>query len=139
MKLIVLLVPTFFTLLLSCSSRETEKIDMMRLHDIWALESVNGEKINLNENIINLPMIEIYVEDERVHGNTSCNSFDGKVYVDGDKISFYNIISTEMACPGNLEGRFLTAIQGVNKYKIEKMRLFLFSEEVERMVFRKID
>ena len=139
MKLIVLLVPTFFTLLLNCSSRETEKIDVMRLHDIWALESVNGEMINLNENIINLPMIEIYVEDERVHGNTSCNSFDGKVYIDGDKISFPNIIATEMACPGNLEGRFLTAIQSVNNYKIEKMRLFLFSEKVERMVFRKID
>ncbi len=139
MKLIVLLVPTFFTLLLNCSSRETEKIDVMRLHDIWALESVNGEMINFNENIINLPMIEIYVEDERVHGNTSCNSFDGKVYIDGDKISFSNIIATEMACPGNLEGRFLTAIQSVNNYKIEKMRLFLFSEKVERMVFRKID
>jgi len=126
-------------LMLSCSSKETGKIDVLRLHDIWALESIKKEKIELNENIKNLPMIEIYVEDERVYGNTSCNSFNGKVYIEGNKISFSDIIATEMACPGNLEERFLTAIESIDNYKIEKMRLFLFKEEAETMVFRKID
>lgn len=126
-------------LIFNCSSKETEKIDVMRLHDIWALESINGEKIELNENIKNLPMIEIYVEDERVYGNTSCNSFNGKVNIEGNKISFSNIIATEMACPGNVEQRFLSSIESVDNYKIEKMRLLLFKGEVETMVFRKID
>ena len=139
MKLIVLLVPTFFTLLLNCSSRETEKIDMIRLHDIWALESIEGEKIYLDETVKNLPKIEIYVEEERVYGNTGCNSFNAKTDIDENKITFSNIIATEMACPGNLEQRFLSAIKSVDNYRIEKMRLLLFKEQVETMVFRKID
>ena len=133
----VLIISVF--LMLGCSSKETEKIDVMRLHDIWALESIDGEKIELNENIKNLPMIEIYVEDERVYGNTSCNSFNGKVTIKGNKISFSNIIATEMACPGNVEQRFLSSIESVDNYKIEKMRLLLFKGEVKTMVFRKID
>jgi heat shock protein HslJ len=139
MKLIVLLVPTFFTLLLNCSSKETEKIDMIRLHDIWALESIEGEKIYLDETVKNLPKIEIYVEEERVYGNTGCNSFNAKTDIDENKITFSNIIATEMACPGNLEQRFLSAIESVDNYRIEKMRLLLFKEQVETMVFRKID
>jgi len=139
MKTLQLFIVLMSTLLFSCSSKETEKIDVMRLHDIWALISINGEKIELNEDLINLPMIEIYVEDERVYGNTSCNSFNGKVYIEGNKISFFNIIATEMACPGNLEQKFLSAIESIDNYKIEKMRLFLFKEEAETMVFRKID
>jgi heat shock protein HslJ len=139
MKTIQLFILLISTLLFSCSSKETEKIDVMRLHDIWALISIKGEKIELHQDLKNLPMIEIYVKDERVYGNTSCNSFNGKVYIDGNKISFFNIITTEMACPGNLEQRFLSAIESIDNYKIEKMRLFLFKEEAETMVFRKID
>jgi heat shock protein HslJ len=123
----------------SCSPKETEKIDVNRLHDIWALESIEGEKIEINEKSMNLPMIEIYVEDERVHGNTSCNSFNGKVIIEENSISFFEIVATEMACPGNLEQKFLSAIEGVDNYKIEKMRLILFADQVEKMIFRKID
>jgi heat shock protein HslJ len=126
-------------LLLSCTTKQTEKIDVMRLNDIWALDSIKGEKIVLDENIKNLPNIEIYVEDKRVYGNTGCNSFNGKVKIDDNKITFSEIIATEMACPGNLEQSFLSSIQSIDNYKIEKLRLILLEGEVERMVFRKID
>jgi heat shock protein HslJ len=126
-------------MLLGCSSKETEKIDINRLHDIWALESIEGDKIVIDESVKNLPMLEIYVDEERAHGNTSCNSFNGKAEIEGNKIKFSKIIATEMACPSDLEQRFLSAIETVNNYKIEKMRLFLFNGEVEKMVFRKID
>ena len=85
------------------------------------------------------PVIEIYVKEKRVHGNTGCNTINGKVEVDGNKIAFSNIITTEMACPGDIEQRFLSAIQSVDGYKIEKLRLFLYEGEKERLVFRKID
>lgn len=111
----------------------------MRLHDIWALESIDGEKVVIDESIKNLPKIEIYVEEERVYGNTSCNSFNGKAEMDENHISFSKIIATEIACPNDLEQRFLSAIDKVDNYKFGKMRLFLLEGEVERMVFRKID
>ena len=124
-------------LILNCSSgKETADI---RLHDIWALESIEGEKVTIDETIKNLPMLEIYVEEERVHGNTSCNTIHGTVNIDGNKISFLEIITTEMACPGNLEQGFLSALNKVNNYKIEKMKLYLFDESMELLVFKKID
>lgn len=123
----------------TCSTKETEKIDVMRLHDIWALESIEGEKVIIDETVRNLPVLEIYVEDERVHGNTGCNVLNGSVEIDEEKISFSKIITTEMACPGNLEQKFLTSLIEVNRYKIEKMSLRLFEDEKELMVFKKID
>jgi len=138
MKNLIFLFFGFFGLLiLNCSSgKETADI---RLHDIWALESIEGEKVTIDETIKNLPMLEIYVEEKRVHGNTSCNTINGKVNIDGNKISFLEIITTEMACPGNLEQRFLSALNKVNNYKIEKMKLYLFDESMELLVFKKID
>jgi len=132
---------TFIFILLiltSCSSKEAGQDVDIKLHDIWALESINGEEFIKGE-LSNHPVIEIYLEEERIHGNASCNTINGKVEVEGSNISFSEIITTEMACPGNLEQRFLTVLQSVDNYKIEKLRLFLYEGEAERLVFRKID
>jgi heat shock protein HslJ len=123
----------------TCSTKETEKIDVMRLHDIWALESIEGEKIIIDETVRNLPVLEIYVEDKRVHGNTGCNVLNGSIDIDEDKISFSKMITTEMACPGELEQKFLSALEKVNRYKIEKLRLFLYDDDNELLTLRKID
>jgi heat shock protein HslJ len=109
------------------------------LHDIWALESIEGEKIIIDETVKNLPVLEIYIKEERVHGNTSCNTINGKVKINGNKISFLEIITTEMACPGNVEQRFLSALNKVNNYKIEKMKLYLYEDNTELLALKKID
>ncbi len=109
------------------------------IHDIWALESIDGEKVLPDSTIRNLPVIEIYPEEERLHGNTGCNTIDGRIEIDGSKIKFLDLVTTEMACPGDLEKRFLSALQRINNYKIEKLRLHLFVDETEVMVFKKID
>jgi len=121
-----------------CSSKEAGSDVNVRLHDIWALESINDEEFVKGE-LSNHPVIEIYLKEERVHGNASCNTLNGKVVVDGKNISFSEIITTEMACPGDLEQRFLTALQNIDNYKIEKLRLYFYEGEEERLVFRKID
>jgi heat shock protein HslJ len=123
----------------TCSTKETEKIDVMRLHDIWALESIEGEKVIIDETVRNLPVLEIYVEDKRVHGNTGCNVLNGTVEIDEDKIAFSKMMTTEMACPGDLEQRFLSRLEKVNRYKIEKLRLFLYEDNKELLTLRKID
>lgn len=123
----------------TCSTKETEKIDVMRLHDIWALESIKGDRVIIDENIKSLPMIEIYVKEKRVHGNTSCNTIDGKVEIDNNHIIFFEIITTEMACPGDLEQKFLSALKEVNNYNIKKMKLYLYEDDEVMMIFQKID
>ena len=137
--LIVCIVIIFAALVISCSAKDAGNEVDIRLHDIWALETINGEEFGKDEQNINHPLIEIYLKEERVHGNAGCNTVNGKVEVDGNNISFSEIISTEMACPGELEQRFLSALQSVDNYKIEKLRLFLYEDEEERLVFRKID
>ena len=139
MKESILIFLALITIIYGCSTKETEGFKINLLHDIWALESIEGEKIIIDETIKNLPMIEIYVKEERVHGNTSCNTINGKVEIDKNQIAFSDIITTEMACPGDLEQRFLSALQRVNNYNIEKLRLFLFEDEKELLTFRKID
>jgi len=133
---------TFISILLlltSCSTKEAMNNVDVRMHDIWALESINGEKFIKDEQTINHPVIEIYLKDQRLHGNAGCNTINGKVKVEESNITFSKIITTEMACPGNLEYRFLTALQNVDNYKLVKLRLFLYEDEEERLVFRKID
>ena len=125
--------------LISCSTKEAKKTDINRLHDIWALESIRGEKIVVDETVKNLPVLEIYVEEEIVHGNTSCNTIDGKVEIDKNNITFYDIITTEMACPGDLEQKFLSELDKVNNYKIEKLKLYFYEDDQEIMIFQKID
>jgi len=129
---------SFIALSITGCSSSNETTNLL-LHDIWALESIEGEKVTIDEAIKILPMIEIYVEEERVHGNTSCNTINGKIKIDGSEITFFDIITTEMACPGNLEQRFLSALGNTSNYKIEKMRLYLFDDKKELLVFRKID
>ena len=135
--LILCLVIIFATLVIGCSTKEAGV--NVRLHDIWALESINGEEFIKDNQTNNHPVIEIYLKEERIHGNAGCNTINGKVEVDGNKIAFSNIITTEMACPGDIEQRFLSAIQSVDGYQIEKLRLFLYEGEKERLIFRKID
>jgi heat shock protein HslJ len=126
-------------ILISCTSSDTQKSQVNLLHDIWALDSLYGEKVIIEENTRNLPVLELYVKDERVHGNTGCNTIDGKLDIDNNKIKFLNLVTTEMACSNNIEQEFLSALKKVNNYKLEKMRLFLFEDDKELLVFKKID
>ena len=139
MKERILIFLALIAIIYGCSTKEVEGLNVNRLHDIWALESIAGEKITFDKTVKNLPMLEIYVEEERVHGNTSCNTIDGKVEIDKNNITFYDIITTEKACPGDLEQKFLSALDKVNNYKIEKMKLYLYNDDQEIMIFQKID
>jgi hypothetical protein len=44
-----------------------------------------------------------------------------------------------MFCVGSMEQEFLSALRKINNYNIEKMRLFLYEDEIEKLVFKKID
>lgn len=127
------------TFIEASATKEIVDGNQNQLHDIWILEVVNGEKIKVDETTKSHPMIEIYVMEKRIHGNTSCNTINGNVEIEGNKINFYDIMTTEMACPGDLEQTFLSALGKVNNYKIEKLKLHLYQDDCEIMIFQKID
>jgi heat shock protein HslJ len=111
----------------------------VRIHDIWVLESIEGKSYTKGPEDESHPMIEIHLKEERLFGHTGCNDLYGTVKVTGSNITFSDIITTKMACPGDTEMRFLFALKEVNNYKIEKMRLYLFDDDKEVLVFKKID
>ena len=136
-NIIFFLIVFFSTLTFSCSAGN-DSTDV-RIHDIWALESIQGVKYSRAEGQELHPTIEIYPEEERFSGNTGCNNMNGSMNVEGDKISFSDITQTKMFCVDVDETIFLTALSKANKYKIEKMRLYLFEDDKEVLVFKKID
>jgi len=127
----------FSTLTFSCSSGN-DSTDV-RIHDIWVLDSIDGIKYSRAEDQNLHPTIEIYLEEERFSGNTGCNNMNGTVKVEGSTISFSDIITTKMFCSDVDETGFLSALKKANNYKIEKMKLYIFEDDRELLVFQKID
>jgi len=127
----------FSTVTFSCSSGN-DSTDV-RIHDIWVLDSIDGIKYSRAEDQNLHPTIEIYLEEERFSGNTGCNNMNGTVKVEGSTISFSDIITTKMFCSDVDETGFLSALKKANNYKIEKMKLYIFEDDRELLVFQKID
>ena len=137
MKIFLALLAASFFLTIGCSSNK-ESADTL-LYDIWVLESIDGQTYSRAENQSLHPTIEIYLAEERFSGNTGCNNMNGKLTVDGNRISFSDIVTTKMFCVDVDETSFLSDLGKANNYKIEKMRLYLFEDEKEILVFKKID
>jgi heat shock protein HslJ len=64
---------------------------------------------------------------------------NGKVKVEGSTILFSDIVTTKMFCPDVDEVNFLSALSKTNNFKIDKMKLFLYEDDKELLVFQKID
>ena len=72
--------------------------------------------------------ISFNTADGRVSGNGSCNSFGGKLTIDGNNLSLDNIFSTKMYCNDvqSIEDKFFRKLQKVARYEIEGKKLLLF-------------
>ena len=79
------------------------------------------------------------MKDKKVIGNTGCNSMNGTVVVQGNQIEFSDIVTTEMFCSESIEQDFLIALGMVNNYKVEKLKLYLYEDDEEILIFQKID
>ena len=65
------------------------------------------------------PEITFEIKENRFSGNTGCNSFSGKLNVDGHKISFRDPYAmTRMMCQGEGENVFTESLKKVNTYAV---------------------
>jgi heat shock protein HslJ len=129
----------FFLSLITNGCSSKKGITNPLIHDIWILESINGNAYVRASGQELHPTIEIYLSDERFGGNTGCNNMNGKVMVEGSTILFSDIVTTKMFCPDVDEADFLSGLGKANNYKIEKMKLYLYDSDHELLVFQKID
>lgn len=90
----------------------------------WKLAELNGHPVS---ETAYEPFIVFEKEENRVHGNTSCNSFFGTVDLQGEnKIKFSQVGTTRKACIGNdIETPFIHALESAAEYKIENGSLAL--------------
>ena len=121
----------------SCSS--SNKVVDPLINDIWILEFIKGVNYNPNTETNERPTIEIHLKNNTVTGNTGCNNMNGNVTVEEDQITFSDIITTKKFCAESIEQEFLIALGMVNNYKIEKMKLHLYQDDEELLIFQKVD
>jgi heat shock protein HslJ len=136
-KLIISII--FFLSLITAGCSSKKEITNPLIHDIWMLESINGNEYKRATGQELHPTIEIYLSEKRFSGNTGCNNMNGKVMVEGSTILFSDIVTTKMFCPDVDEVDFLSALGKANNYKIEKMKLYLYDGDNELLVLQKID
>lgn len=129
-----LLLITTVVSFVSCKSSKnttTENKEMTQAiltENHWKLVELSG--VLLNETTRE-PFIIFENEQNRVHGNTSCNNFFGTFELKGkNQIRFSQVGMTKMACIGNdVETRFIQVLDSTMTCKIYNGVLLFFDKK----------
>ena len=73
-----------------------------RLHNIWAVEEMQGKPLKAQDFTKGIPTLELYPEEGRIAGHDGCNRIFGKIETQGNQLKFGMMGATRMACP-NME------------------------------------
>lgn len=85
----------------------------------------------------NKPSLTLDIENKRIGGNNSCNSYGGDLVVKQDSIKIDKTFSTMMACPGNGEKTYMSTLEKIKTFKVQGDSLSLYLNEVEMMRFKR--
>lgn len=98
----------------------------MKLHNIYALESIRGERINIPADL-EQPTLEVNVSENRVMGTDGCNRFQGSATIGiGGNISFGPLAGTKKMCRSmELSDQYMKAMAEVKEYALRNGKLFL--------------
>ena len=89
-----------------------EYITDYRLHDIWVLESLNGNKITKTDFSSEFPMLEINTNTNTFMGFAGCNSMNGALFFEKGLLRCTNSATTRMMWePNNKEADFLLTLK----------------------------
>lgn len=111
----------------------------MQLHDIWALEAVDGKKLEFSDKTIYRPTLEINLKKMTAMGLTGCNNFQADMIIDGDQLSFPPFPMTQMFCEG-YENVFVKGITNTASYKLNGMNLYFYDKDGKEVLrFKKVD
>lgn len=112
------------------------------LNGTWELEYVSGPRIAF-EGLYKdkKPSLTFDTQNKRITGNTSCNSLNGALDIDGNKINFNGpIATTKMFCQGQGETVFLETLKKINTYNVSSdNKLTFIMGDIAMMRFKKVD
>lgn len=112
-----------------------------RLHNIWALEEMEGNPVTSEDFGKEIPTLEIFANEGRVGGQDGCNRLSGKINGNENQLEFGMLMSTRMACPKmEKSNQFLKLInQQQYEYHFEPRMLVLSKAGKAILKFRNID
>lgn len=93
----------------------------------WIIEAFNFPEVAVIQKNCYFTIDE---KKSEISGFEGCNSFFGKVKIDGQKISFYEITSTLKACENMQYELFMKNLSEIDSYKIVGGELFLYKKDV---------
>ena len=101
----------------------------LKLHNIYALESINGEQVDVPRDL-QQPSLEVNVTEGRIMGTDGCNNFNAKATIGiGGNISIGPIAGTKKMCRSmDLPQEYMTALAEVKEYALRNEKLFLSDE-----------
>lgn len=104
---------------------EKEKTELTGKY--WKLVRLKGKPVETGEREA---FVSFTSEANRVHGNSSCNMFNGKYELsEGNRIKFSPFSITKMACIGNnIEGEFMQVFEKTTSYTLTSNELILQDE-----------
>jgi heat shock protein HslJ/uncharacterized membrane protein len=106
----------------------------------WTLSALAGAPVPAPQLPLGLPTLHLQVLEQQVQGFTGCNRLTGRVLIDRDRIRFFPLATTRMACLGqDLEQPFLEALQQTNRYRVEGNHLLLLQDQTELLRFIRQD
>lgn len=125
----------------SCSIFKCKKEqNTFKLEGSWELNYISGLRIAF-EGLYpdKKPLINFDLKENRVYGNNSCNSFTGKLLVEGNKVDFTQPMAvTKMMClNGQGEQVFMSTLQKTYTYSISEdgKTLNFISDDIPMMRF----
>ena len=112
-----------------------------RLHNIWALEEMEGEQVTADDFGNEIPVLEMYTAEGRVVGQDGCNRLSGKIYGNKAHLTFGLLMSTRMACPKmERSNQFVKLInQHKYDYHFEPRQLVLSQNGKAVLKFKNVD
>lgn len=124
----LLIIAVFFLLSCIAQKKVTVASDMTP-----ALYGTYWKLVELNEAAPGLtsrePHLVLSQSDNRVTGNGGCNSLFGTFQIEGSNLTFSNIGSTKMACPGlPVENEFFKSLSQTTRYSFKADTLVLKSD-----------
>lgn len=139
MKNILILV-FLSTLLISCKCKKVDSVS--KLEGSWELNYISGPRIAFDGLYPNKkPTLNFDLKENHISGNSSCNSFNGKLVLDGNKIDFTQPMAmTKMMCmDGQGEQVFMSTLQKITSYDVtdDGKTLNLISGDIATMRFTK--
>lgn len=117
---LIILCLTFF---MSCNSTKSTVNKVTFLEGRWELNYITGPRIAFEGLYPNKkPTIIFDLKENRVSGNASCNSYVGKLNVNGNKISFKDPMAmTKMMC-ADIQGEdlYMSTLDKIDSYSISE-------------------